>query len=276
MDWLIVAAFLLLLLVPWSSLFSSKVSLLHQLEWPSGSHWLGTDNLGRDLLVRLSAAVRETVVPLWGGVIVMVMTGTTLAAVLCAGSRKVAWLQHMTDAALSGAAGIPVALFAFCLAVTFETNQMWMVVLSVGLILSVHSFLFLRGLYARSEKLGYWQSHEALGGTRFGRILHYGISGDWFRDLMANLAFYLKVAVTVEASLSYLGFGVQEPQPSFGNMLASHFDSYMRGNWLGLVVITAGLVLCASAPSALVRICRSGIKIRTNASATASFKSQPA
>lgn len=275
-DWLIVAAFLLLLIFPWADFFSGKVSIMHQLEWPSKSHWLGTDNLGRDLLVRLGVTVRETVLPLWSGVLAMALIGSLLAAVLCAASRRVAWLQSLTDGALSGAAGVPVALFAFFLAVIFETNQMWMVVVSIGLILSVHSFLFLRGLYARSERLGYWQAHHALGGPKFGRIIRYGITGDWFQDLTANLAFYLKVAVTVEASLSYLGFGVQEPQPSFGNMLASHFDSYMRGNWLVLVVITVGLVLCAATPAAFVRICRSGMNVRARAAQLANFKSRPA
>jgi len=84
--------------------------------------------------------------------------------------------------------------------------------------------------------------------------MNHGILPHWLPDTLGNLAFYLKVAITVDASLGYLGFGVQEPHPSFGNMLASHFDSYMRGSWFVLVVIGGFLIVVASAPEACFRI----------------------
>lgn len=253
-DVLAIAAFLLLVFFPWANFLSSKVSIMHQMEWPSAAHWLGTDNLGRDLLVRLSDTVVYAVLPLWGGIVALSGIGTMAAVLFLSSFSRSTWLQTAADIALSGAASIPVAMFAFLFAVLFESPHLWMVILSVGFILSVHSFLFLRGLYLKSEKLGYWQAHAASGGTRQNRILQYGVFSHWKQDIVGNMTFYLKVGITVEAGLSYLGFGVQEPMPSFGNILASHFDSYLRGNWFILVVTATGLILCAYVPAALFNV----------------------
>jgi len=256
-DLLVITVFLGLAVVPWGSFFSSKVSLLQQLEWPSANHLLGTDNLGRDLLVRISDAVTYAVLPLWIGVTLLSLMGMLLAWAYLSYGRKNVFLQTLIDLVFSVSAAVPVVILSFLLAVIFETTRLWMVIVSVGFILSIHSFLFLKGLFLKSELLGYWQAHAACGGTRKERIMNYGILSHWLPDIFGNLAFYLKVAITVEASLSYLGFGVQEPHPSFGNMLASHFDSYMRGNWFVLVVIGGALIVAASVPEACYRIYRS-------------------
>jgi len=71
---------------------------------------------------------------------------------------------------------------------------------------------------------------------------------------MAVLGFQLRVAVAAEASLSFLGFGIQEPQPSFGNMLSSHFDLYLKGHWSVLLVIVGGLALAALFPASLAAL----------------------
>ncbi len=255
-DMLVIVAFLLLAIVPWGSFFSSKVSLLQQLAWPSSSHLLGTDNLGRDLLVRISDAVTYAVIPLWFGVSTLSLLGMFLAVGYLSCGRKNVVFQTLTDFVFSASAAVPVVLLSFLLAVVFETTRLWMVIVSVGFILSIHSFLFVKGLYLKSEHLGYWQAHAACGGTLRARIINYGLLSHWLPDILGNMAFYLKVAITVEASLSYLGFGVQEPQPSFGNMLASHFDSYMRGNWFVLVVIGGALIISAYTPEACFKIYR--------------------
>lgn len=255
-DFLVVTAFLLLAFFPWSAFLSSKVSIMHQLEWPSAAHWLGTDNLGRDLLIRLSDAVTFAVLPLWLGIITLSIVGTAVAILFLSSVSKNSRLQTLTDIVLSGAASIPVAMFAFLFAVVFESSHLWMVILSVGFILSIHSFLFIRGLYLKSEKLGYWQAHAATGGRRRSRIVRYGVFSHWKHDILGNMTFYLKVGITVEAGLSYLGFGVQEPHPSFGNILASHFDSYLRGNWFVLAITAAGFVLCAYFPAAVFNVGR--------------------
>lgn len=256
-DVAVVVIFLGIVAVPWSHFFSGKMSLGNQLAWPSASHWLGTDNLGRDLLIRLSDAMLHAVLPLWLGILVITTLSMGLTVFYLSTAKDTArshFFHSVTDSVLSGGGAIPVVLLAFCLAVIFETTQLWMIIVSVGTILSIHSFLYMKGLYLKCEKLGYWQAHQATGGTKLARIWSYGVCRDWLRGLAGNLAFYLKVGVTVEASLSYLGFGIQEPHASFGNMLASHFDSYLHGNPLILITIAFGLVVSAYAPAAFFRL----------------------
>lgn len=267
-DLLVIVAFLALAIVPWGNFYASKVSLLQQLSWPSAEHVLGTDNLGRDLLVRVSDAVTYAVIPLWLGVSAWSSVGMLLAVVYLSYGRKNAFFQTLTDFVFSASAAVPVVLLSFLLAVVFETTRLWMVIVSVGFILSIHSFLFIKGLYLKSEHLGYWQAHAACGGTPRARIINYGVVTHWLPEILGNMAFYLKIAVTVEASLSYLGFGVQEPHPSFGNMLASHFDSYMRGNWFVLIVIGGALIVSVSAPDACYRVYRFVLDRKGKVSAT--------
>ncbi len=255
-DILVIASFLTLVIVPWNSFYDSKVSLLQQLTWPSSSHLLGTDNLGRDLLVRISDAVTYAVIPLWFGVSVLSFMGMLLAAIYLSYGRKNIFFQTLVDFVFSASAAVPVVILSFLLAVVFEVTHLWMVIASVGFILSIHSFLFIKGLYLKSEHLGYWHAHAACGGTSYARITKYGMLSHWLPDILGNLAFYLKVAITVEASLSYLGFGVQEPKPSFGNMLASHFDSYLRGHWFVLIIISFALLVSAYLPESCLRIYR--------------------
>ncbi len=255
-DILVIVAFIALAVIPWSAFYASKVSLLQQLTWPSSSHLLGTDNLGRDLLVRVSDAVTYAVLPLWLGVSALSILGMLLAVIYLSYGRKHVFFQAAIDFVCSSAAAVPVVLLSFLLAVFFETTRLWMVIASVGFILCIHSFLFIKGLYLKSEHLGYWQAHAACGGSPYTRITRYGIFSHWMPDILGNMAFYLKVAITVEASLSYLGFGVQEPNPSFGNMLASHFDSYLRGHWFVLVVISVALLVSLYMPEACLRLYR--------------------
>jgi len=222
----------------------------------SGSSWahpLGTDNLGRDLLTRLSSAIRESVLPLWITVTICSSAGVYLAVVASA-SPRLARFTTIADQFAALFASIPASIAALGIAAYAELTGLVPVMIAISAVFIARSYLQVRGLYLHDQKLQFWIAHETLGGTPWARVWQYGVRSHWRDALSQGLVFNLRAVVSIEASLSYLGFGVQEPNASFGNMLASHFDSYLHGHFGVLVVIIGGLALCAAAPRALLRV----------------------
>ncbi len=250
-DLLVILAFLALALGPWARLYGERMDLAHMLAGPSAAHPLGTDNMGRDLLVRVAAAIREGVLPLWGGVLVGTAAGLALGvlALLARARRGARPFLRAVDLGAALLASVPVGLVAFGWAAWNERAGLTPVLGSLASLFAVRAYLEVRDLDRHDQNLGYWQAHAALGGTLFSRIWRYGVRGGWARPLVSMLGFNLRVAVAIEASLSYLGFGIQEPKASFGNLLSAHFDLYLKGHWQILLLIVAVLAITAAFPA---------------------------
>ncbi len=257
---LMVVAFALLLCVPWSIWFGARVNLADALALPSLRHPLGADSLGRDLLVRAAEAVLGAVLPLWLGVLVATLVGVLLGiGMICLGTCRL-WrpLIASFDAVAVVLVSVPVCLTAFAWAALREHAGLMPVLISLTLVFTLRTYLQVRDLYRKDETLAYWTAHAALGGRLLFRLVSYGIVTSWRRTLATSLGFHLRTAVAIEASLSYLGFGIQEPSASFGNMLAAHFDLFLKGQWYVLVVLIGCLAATAALPRALLILCAAG------------------
>ena len=240
-------------IVPWHWWMESKVSLQATLAPPGAEYWFGADNLGRDLFLRLSQVIRVSVLPLWGTVILFSVLGCSagVGVSLLPDSR---WFSALKLFLRSGAVvvgAVPVGVAAFVWAVFSERAGLQAVAIAIGALMAVRCFLHILDLMQQDQRLGYWQAHAALGGSKARLIWRYGLASQWRRPLLTALAFHLQVAVAIEASISYLGFGVQEPTPSFGNMLASHFDLFLKGQWQVLVPILLVFAATAAWPTLL-------------------------
>src|SRR5690606_22379763 len=127
--------------------------------------------------------------------------------------------------------GIPLGLLVLYVAVADGVIAMSTFLTGLAIVMLLRGIYFVLNCYVRDRLLGSWDANRAIGNTEHYRVFHYGFRGGWMRDLLRNLGFHLKIAVICEVGLSYLGFGIQEPAASFGNILASHFDSYLNGNF---------------------------------------------
>ena len=255
-DAIVVIAVLMLALPPWASFFSDKVDLAHMHSGSSWQHLLGTDNLGRDLLVRLSQSLAQAVLPLWSSVIVASTAGLFMAqvALATATSRYSRYIFNTFGILAVAAASVPMTVTTFAWAAWFEEAGLYSVILALSAIFTARAYLHTRDLARQSTNLAFWSAHEALGGRTGDRVWRYGISSAWTPELLLALGLNLRVAVAVEASLSYLGFGIQEPTASFGNILAAHFDEYLKGQWTVMAMTLAALALTAAAPPAFIRL----------------------
>jgi ABC-type dipeptide/oligopeptide/nickel transport system permease subunit len=205
-------------------------------QFPSWSHLAGTDGVGRDFLSRLIYGAR---VSLTVGIVVEVIAliiGMTLGTL--AGSFG-GWIDYVVMRFVEVFTAIPIWLFAlFLISIWRGTDQnagngMVNVILAIALIGWVDIARLTRGQILSLREKEFVTASHALGANRF----HIAV-----KHLLPNSLAPLIVAVTIgvptviftEAGLSFLGFGINDPLPSWGKMVADSLG-YVRVYWyLGL------------------------------------------
>ena len=257
-DKIVVFLWVALAFLPWGDWFNSKVRIGDALKGPSFVHPLGTDNVGRDLLVRISDAIQTSVLPLWLSSLIGVFFGAGLALWSVSSTWHPQWRRFFGFFKVIAVivTAIPAGVMAFAWGALREKVDLQGVLWTLTLVFAFRMYLLIGDLNRRDHGLAYWKAHEALGGSPVTRIWRYGMRGGWTREISESISLNLRVAVAIEAAVSYLGFGVAEPAASFGNMLATHFDSYLKGHMGVVLPIVLGLGLTARFPVSLLRFMR--------------------
>ena len=190
----------------------NDVDVPNALQAPSLTHWLGTDELGRDVLSRVLVAVQASMRIAVTSVALALVVGVAIG--LLAGYRG-GWLDTVLMRVVDVMFAFPVLLLALAV-VAILGPGVTTTILAIGI---VYTPIFAR--VARASTLGvrtepYVRMSQAMG-TGDGYILR-NISGPLIVQTSLSLAF----AILSEAALSFLGLGIQPPQPSLGRMI---FDS---------------------------------------------------
>lgn len=196
---------------------------------PSSQHLLGTDHFGRDVLSRLLVGGRISLLIGIVAVSVGSLIGTTLG--LLAGFRGGFWEEFImrSNTALQS---FPSILLALLFATIGEPGMQ--VVLWSIMIGNIPNFLRLtRSQVLSIKKRPYVEAARALG-ARDATIMLRHIIPNLCDDLLVQFSVSLAGAILVEASLSYLGVGVQPPVPSWGRMLREAQSYGTLAPWLVL------------------------------------------
>jgi ABC-type dipeptide/oligopeptide/nickel transport system permease subunit len=202
---------------------------------PSLAHPFGTDTLGRDVLSRAIDGARVSLPVGFAGSLVATAIGTTVGVAAGYFGRAVgAGLMRFTDVIMA----FPYLLLAAALQAVIGPG-IGNLLLVVGAVTWVNSARVLHGLSLAESSKDYIAALETLGVSR-ARIL--------FRHLVPNLKGPIIVLYTtgvgytvlLEATLSYLGLGVQPPRPTWGNMIREGQAYFQTAPWL---VIAPGLLL---------------------------------
>ncbi|ROO87469.1 peptide/nickel transport system permease protein [Actinocorallia herbida] len=219
------AAFLLVLALvalfaPWIATHDpDRQNLALQLQGPSGDHWLGTDNFGRDLFSRLVSSTRVTLLAVLEALVLASVLGVPLGLLAgYAGGAVDAVLSRVSDAILA----LPPLILAIAIVGILGpglTNAM----LALGIVLAPPQFRLARGAAQSVSSETYIEACRSLGCSPW-RILWRHVLPNAGSPLLVQISFAAGVIVIAEASLSFLGLGVQAPQSSWGTLLRDAFD----------------------------------------------------
>jgi peptide/nickel transport system permease protein len=185
-----------------------------RLEGPSGTHWLGTDKLGRDLATQLMIGARIALIVGLGSVAVGAIIGIIVGLIA---AFAASWLDDTISAALDVVIAFPVLLLAM-LIVAAQGASLGSVILAIGIAMSAIVARLTRVLTKRVLAEQYVTAART-SGTRWPGIVIRHILPNIWPTLSVNLALQFGVAVLAEASLSYLGLGAPPPNASWGRLL---------------------------------------------------------
>ena len=181
---------------------------------PSAQHPFGTDFLGRDLLSRMIWGARISLSIGFVAVGISLVIGVTLGALA-------GFYRGRVDMALSRVIEIVICFPTFFLVmavVAFLPPSIYYVMLVLGLFGWMSMARLLRGEFLRLVNLDYVQAARALGATN-GRIMFRHLLPNALGPVLVATSFGIAGAMITESALSFLGFGVQEPETSWGQIL---------------------------------------------------------
>lgn len=214
---IIVVFFLTAVLAPYIAPYDPAViELSNRLKGPSAEHWLGTDELGRDVFSRIIIGARITLVITMGAVGLALLMGTVMG--LVAG-----YYGGSVDNLISRIIDVLMAMPGFLLAVAIiavlgvgTTN----VIIAVG-IYSIPTFARIaRASTLSARKQDYILAAEALG-ARHRSIMLRHITPNILPPIIVQATLRLATAILSASSLSFLGLGPQPPTPEWGAMLSA-------------------------------------------------------
>lgn len=192
-------------------------------------HWLGTDELGRDVLSRLIQSIRASLVIAFGATILSAFFGTTLGF-LAAKFRGA--VEHVIVMLADFQAALPFLIMALAVLAFFGSSMLLLVCL-MGFYGWERYARITRGLAISASAQGYAAAVVQLG-AKPSRV--------YLRHILPNVASTLIVSMTLtfpeiillESSLSFLGLGVQPPDSSLGNMVGFGREYLTTAPWVML------------------------------------------
>ncbi|MDQ0382675.1 ABC transporter permease [Amycolatopsis thermophila] len=200
--------------------------LVNQLQGPSSAHLLGTDNFGRDVLARALFGARVTLLAVIQALAIAGVAGIPLGLVAGFAGRWVdAVLSRISDALLS----LPPLILALAI-VGILGPGLTNVMIAIGVVLAPPLFRLARGAAQSITRETFVEACRAMGYSPW-RIVWRHVLPNASSPLLVQLTFSAGVIIIAEASLSFLGLGVQPPDASWGTMLRDAFDAIYDSPW---------------------------------------------
>ncbi|MEE8337964.1 MAG: ABC transporter permease [Dehalococcoidia bacterium] len=216
--------------------------LADRLDGPSGAHWFGTDQLGRDMYTRIVYGARTAMLVGFGLVtlsaIVAIFMGTLSGYF---GGLFDLLFQRVVDIGIA----LPGLIFIILVVTTLRdrfvgledltgiNRDIWVLVISLSVLFAVGQSRVIRGITLATRQQQYIDAANALGATH-SRIILRHILPNIFAIILVQASITVGAAILVESALSFLGYGVQPPEASWGRMISDARQWMIRAPHLAI------------------------------------------
>lgn len=194
---------------------------------PSTSHWMGTDDLGRDVFTRMLFGGRVSILIGLLAALLGTIVGTMVgAAAGYYGGALESVLMRITDIAYA----IPTLPLLIILS-AYSRAALVSMVLIIGLLSWMTTARVVRSQVLSIKEMDYVEAARGMGATDL-RILGRHIVPNALGPILVGATLGVGNAIMIESSLSFLGLGVQPPVPTWGNMLMDSQSTMATKPWL--------------------------------------------
>ena len=208
----------------------------NKLRDPNAAHWMGTDELGRDLLSRIMHGGRVSLAVGLFSTLLSIFVGVTVGALSgFFGGWIDSILMRITDAFLT----FPTIFVLIILGAFLREQQLFILQNSIFVVIVIIAALswmwparLVRGLFLVLREKEFVSASKALGGNSFRLIVRH-ILPKCAGPILVSGTLQMASAIITESGLSYLGFGVQPPTPTWGSILSTAQNQIFTAPWLG-------------------------------------------
>jgi len=228
---IVAGMFLIAAFAPWIAGYNpNAMDMGHRLEGPTGIHWLGTDNFGRDLWARMAYGSRISVLIALVSVAVSAALGTAVG--LCAGyfgGTLDLLVMRVVDLVL----GFPIIILSLGLVAALGPGPINVAIALIFVFWGQYARV-VRAVVLAEKQVSYVEAARAIGASTPRILFHHVFRNSWAPVLvLATLG--MGTAILSESALSFLGFGVQPPAPTWGWTLSYGIRFLRDDPWLSTV-----------------------------------------
>lgn len=210
--------------------------ILHRLQPPSATYWLGTDHYGRDILSRIIWGAR---ISLTVGVI-SILLGMILGGSfgLLAG-YKGGWLDNVIMRVMDVFMSFPTLILGLLIVAVLGASLTNLIV-AIALTVAPRFARIARAPTVSIKERDFVEAGRAMGFSDL-RIMTVHILPNIIGEILVMASLWIATAVRIEASLSFIGLGVKPPTATWGGMIREGFEFILDAPWLsvypGLVIL---------------------------------------
>lgn len=215
----------------------NTVDLPSRLSPPTNEHWLGTDELGRDVLSRMIHGARVSLTVGFIATAIALLVGSLLGAIAGYYGGAADWIVSRT---IEVVLCFPFLFLVLAIVALFRPS-IYTIMIALGLTSWTSEARYIRGEFLRIREVEFAQAARA-SGARDARIILRHLLPNAFAPVIVSASFGVAAAILTESALSFLGLGVPLPTASWGSILSAAHEHIEYAWWLilfpGIAIFT--------------------------------------